>query len=952
MLKVIPGSRERVHRQVSGGSAQALELFHSALSDHFAALAASRQSDRRPAPVFALEHGLSGIDREALNAAVRAAVARGLTARERVTYWLPFVVYAAESGYAYEGAEYWRTFAEATPGWTHGDRDWVSIWFQRFADQFGGAVPSGAFADAFRIISWPIAHSVLPVYLQRQLVELLFHVRAELTPSLLDDPAELGARLAVRSAKYSERFRIFCQNGALVGQVASALLTDSEAESPYLLGSTLDRIVQSLNDEHDSRAWLHSARDAVAVASRRPSHERSTVLRGTSAVRPLRLFVRRSPAWQLHVELPTLTDVADSIAGLTEILRTSRARVNGAVKAVAPTRLLHHGQTLQLDSLPSPDQPSIRLDKADAAMNESLAAMHPVSAGPNRVFKMQGEEIAFEIRSGAVRAGGKYILLAPAGSEPELPWIVPEQTGLSGAAAYRMDVPMLVTDAERSALEEHGLLLSAHVQVRPVGLNANGWNGESEATWVVGEVALVGVRTDLMPETCTITLGTDVETLPWPAGESEIVLSLDDMPVGAHQLAVRLQRTSEGSAVEALLTAVIVPSTSEPEGSADGQGIRMLAAPADPKLQDIWNRQASITIDGPPDVTATLSVAFVAGDGTQLALLQQPVALPVDEQRWKGILRAVREDKRLGAAYDDAEACIVSVSRNGVGFAAIRCERGFEPLRWRLLRGDRDAPVTAHVMDQTDAGDVEVTIYDADDPITPQSTREMTVVVPQHGALAVASVGAVSTLMVLPGDPNSALQRRPQPPRFPVRERTVQALTRLIDADRRWADAAVPGDPFATYLQHRVRAAIASEIACTIGGGRWASLERRLAYSEAVEFLDDLAGAVGSAPLYRDLTDTISKNLYRWDSPGAVLDGFANAAERALSRAGLDGHPSAARYLLTLAGHPALTTGFNRADARMIMNTVFERPELFRAARYTILATRAMADPTAIDDGF
>lgn len=939
---------EELRRDSSGGFVDTLEVFHAKLSEHFEALAASREKLQYAAPVFALEHGLSNIERDEIAVAVRTATAHGLTARERTAYWLPFVVYAAESGYAYEGSEYWRTFGKMTPGWTDDDHDWVSIWFRRFAKQFAGAVPSGAFADAFRIISWPITHSVLPVYLQRQLVELLFLCRAELTPRLLNDPAELGAHLAVRSVKYSERFRIFCQNGALVGQVSSALLTDSGGESPYLLSSTLDRIVQSLNQEQDSRAWLLSARDAVAVATRRPSSEQLNVRPTRPTVHPLRMFLRRSPDWHLHVELPTLTNFADAVPGLTEVLRTSRARVNGTAKPVPPTRLLHHGQTLRLDSLPILDQPFIRLDKADEAMNDALAEKYPVSAGPNRIFKLQGEEIAFEIRSRTLRAGGKYILLEPAGRRPNLPWIVPARSGVHGAVAYRMEVPTRVEDADRVALEQYGLLLRTHVQVRPVGLNAIGWDGESEATWLVGELALIGVRADLVPDACVISVGAEVERISWPVGESEIVLRLVDLPVGVHQLSVRLEGTAEGSALEAAMTAVIISTSA----GQDGRGIRMLAAPANSKLQDLWNGLASITIDGPADVTATLTVAFVAADGTSLASYQQNVVLPVDEKHWKRIARAVREDKRLGSAYDDAEAGIVSISRQSVGFASIRCERGFEPLRWRLLRGHRDAAITAQVIDQTDAGGVEVTIYDADEPVAPRRTHETTVVVPPRGALAVASVGTISTSMVLPGDPNSALQRRPPHPRFPARERSVQGLTRLIDADRRWADAALPGDLFAAYVQHRVRVAIASEVACTIGRGRWASLERKVGYSDAGELLDDLAGAVGSAPLYQQLTNTISKSLYRWDSPGAVLEGFASAAKRALSRAGLEGRPSAARYLLTLAGRPALTASFDRGDAIAILNALLDRPELFHAARYTVLATRAMAEPTIIDDGF
>ena len=66
------------------------------------------------APVFALEHGLGDADLDLLKNAVRSAVRQGFGATFR-QWWLPFVVYAAESGYEYAGGEYWQTFEESTP---------------------------------------------------------------------------------------------------------------------------------------------------------------------------------------------------------------------------------------------------------------------------------------------------------------------------------------------------------------------------------------------------------------------------------------------------------------------------------------------------------------------------------------------------------------------------------------------------------------------------------------------------------------------------------------------------------------------------------------------------------------------------------------------------------------------------------------------------------------------
>jgi hypothetical protein len=204
-------------------SSDALDLlrhFQATLDTHFRNLHESRSKLEPASPVFALEHDLSETNLLLLLGAVRAVIAQGLQARHRLQ-WLPFVVYAAEEGYDYVGDEYWQSFEQATPGWRNDQRPWLKEQFLKFAKEYGGAVPTGAFAKNFTIIAWPITHAVLPTYLQRQLAQLLYEFRTGLSTSLLSDHHELGIRLAVRAQGYTERFRIFCQNTELLGQTGA-----------------------------------------------------------------------------------------------------------------------------------------------------------------------------------------------------------------------------------------------------------------------------------------------------------------------------------------------------------------------------------------------------------------------------------------------------------------------------------------------------------------------------------------------------------------------------------------------------------------------------------------------------------------------------------------------------------------------------------------------------------
>lgn len=190
------GGRTAVTELAAADPLEVLPRLHSQLDVHFRELKQDRQKLGANLPVFALEHGLSCEDLEALRASVRFAVARGFGSHYWRTTWLPFVVYAAECGYDYSGNEFWPHFDHLTPGWAvHGDRQRVRDWFLAFATAYGGAIPEGAFAEYFTIIAWPITHAVLPVYLQRNLAQLLYESRMGLTTRLLHDPE--GARQEV-----------------------------------------------------------------------------------------------------------------------------------------------------------------------------------------------------------------------------------------------------------------------------------------------------------------------------------------------------------------------------------------------------------------------------------------------------------------------------------------------------------------------------------------------------------------------------------------------------------------------------------------------------------------------------------------------------------------------------------------------------------------------------------
>ena len=314
-------------------SRASLSVLEQRLEAHFDELRRVRD-DQAGAnyPVFALEHGLGELELALLANCVKDAIAR----RHLPTVTsLPFVVYAAEFGYGYAGDEYWQTFSQRTPGWSAiEDRDFVRRAFQRFAEKYRGAVPSGPWARQFSIICWPITHAVLPMDLQHQLVQLIFEYRTGLTSELLADPPSLGRRLAARSNHASSRFRYFAQNTALLGQVAAALLAPENESSPFLEDATLERIVASLSKHHSAREWLRDAKQTAnrvrtAGFRRRPQSAVPTSDEPRSDRLPRAadpgVFVQLSErGWTTHLQLPDLSLLSEQLPELHEHLRNLR----------------------------------------------------------------------------------------------------------------------------------------------------------------------------------------------------------------------------------------------------------------------------------------------------------------------------------------------------------------------------------------------------------------------------------------------------------------------------------------------------------------------------------------------------------------------------------------------------------------------------------------------------
>ena len=479
--------------------ASSLIDWHRHLDRHFAELRASRDKQRSSgAPIFALEHGLSADDIRALQLSVRESIVNEAPDSSHALAW---VVYATELGYRYSGDEYWQTFEAETPCWVvRGRREWIRECFRRFQKTFGGAQPTGAWAEQFSIICWPITHAVLPCDLQRQLAELLHQIRHSFTAELLSSPVSLGQRIATRSWRTTSRFQNLAQETVLLGQIAAALLLEGKMGSEGLLTpDTLRRIGADLDRERRARDWLSSARriaqervtfsglatgrQAVTGQKRPGDNVRDEISRlGVEPRLVLRPTNVERTRWDVLLEISDLSPLLAKFPSLFEPLTQSRCVVAGAAgRPLARGRLLHGDQPVTLSRWPASDEVLLQFERRVPELEYLLHTDALLRPGPVWLFKIASDGLAYELRTPIVRPGHKYVLVVsgePVKRVSSLPPIVLE---CAGAQAMYLDLQPAMSEDMRKTLKDLRLRPTRGVRAWPAGLCAASWDGEGRA---------------------------------------------------------------------------------------------------------------------------------------------------------------------------------------------------------------------------------------------------------------------------------------------------------------------------------------------------------------------------------------------------------------------------------------------------------------------------------------
>ena len=965
-VDLVHGGEQAAPNQIgAGGIAATLEDLHRRLDAHFQDLATRRKALEIEAPVFALEHGLEDAELQILLDAVRAAVSQGFGTKYRKS-WLPFVVYAAESGYGYIGDEYWKTFAEQTPRWSEvGDRDWIRYKFIAFADSYSGIRPRGAFAQHFPIIAWPITHAVLPTYLQRNLAQLLYDFSSGLTSDLLGDPAQLGIRLAARASSYTERFRIFCENALLLGSVAVSLLGESD-ESPLLLPSTLHRLIADLSREQESRHWLNSAR---IRAKRLREREREVPRSGAQdqPSEPVRIssprfdpklnLREREGKWQLWVELPDLSPLTSVLPEGADGIRGRHARIQGLEGLLARDRHLYPGQKLKLKEWPRAGAPFLTLEGAPKPINQLLAQQCSIGSGPVWLFRLGNDGTATEIKGRVIRPGQQYILVRGE-SSPHFGMAgladITLEAGCVRAAIWR--VPEVISATDLAAMTAAGFHVNTGLSVRPVGLVPSSWDGESEIEWLAGEHASVVVSANVETARCELKLD-DHEHRPveWPQDQTQIILEISDLAVGRHELVVQLVAPDDSVAATETLFITIRDPLVRPEGATSAEGVRLLASPVRPSLASLWDGHATLQIEGPPNAIGSLGVTLKSEAALELASVEEKVKLPVPESEWPELARRIREKRQFSEKYDEAESVEVTVSLAGIGFARLTCDRGFQPLRWKVVSSSGGI-FSAHLIDRTAGNSTRVELLRVERPTTPiEFDSHEPISVPPLGGCLCASSEGIQQSTILPTQPNALIHAgRLRPTIESGRGDLPIRLVKLAEFYRIWKQAERPGDVFAETMQSRVLQSISQQAVSLVAGKHWVRIERRLWDAEQpMDLLGEARSAVGIDKRQKEVAARIARSLWIWSTPIELIDGFHKIMFPYLQTKRLEGVPTAfLLQLADLAGSFGDILDWNRRDRAKILNQIIKNPVVLRAARFAVLGARMFVDEAEAARGF
>lgn len=665
-----------------------LPVLQKELEARFGQLSAERSEDRR---FFALEHGLT-IDMSALAETLSKQLTCGPPSQ---AFWLAWIVFATEVGYDYAGAEYWQTFSDRLPAWrgidTNKNRSRIRMWFRRFASTYNGVRPSGAWAEQFRIIAWPITHVILPKDLQYQFIRSIHHNRYKIAAD--GAPLTVGRLIHHRTPHPSSRFREFCEQEEMVGRIALALL-GAETEDPPLSPEVTRRIVGDLETTQEAREWLREARLDIRrihgakcqrFAGRSQQDRAQTATQPRFNLRPTLLLSRKNDAWYAGIQIPSFAPLAAGSPEFARHLQKTKVRIEGGSGQWHPAQTLNIPSKLHgLQRWPGDDM-LLRFKDAFPIFDQLMRLEARLGEGPLWVCRIGSDGLAREIRRHHVRPGKKYIVMARTGHVfLRHPAVQPIDLRCEGLTGIQLSLPTHVPEDLRHALQTLGLSFASTVRIWPAGVPAASWDGEGRSEWLTTDTPCFGIDVDHDVTALEVVLD-EVARLRIPRmgvrGPSWVQLS--PLPPGEHRLVVEVKDgamqvgPSGGSRGEVILEVrdpVSLEETIQQRG-----GLMVVATPTDATLESLEQNELQLEVFGPTGREAQLFLEVEGCDKDRKPFDKVMVPTKLTDL-WRRLPTEIQEN--LGNSI----ACRLIVRAEEIGTFMLPLERESRPLRWVLRR--------------------------------------------------------------------------------------------------------------------------------------------------------------------------------------------------------------------------------------------------------------------------
>ena len=982
-------------KMTSRGGGVTLTAWHQRLRAQFMELRIHRSAAvGADKAIFALEHGLTAEEVTKLQSEIRKNIVQGPPGNE---HSLPWIVYASEAGYQYSGDEYWQTFEQKTPGWSvNGSREWLRERFQWFAKQFGGARPSGAWAENFSIICWPITHAVLPRDLQQDLAETLYYMRELFSEEILTSPDVLGERIAGRSWNAGSRFRNLAREPVLVGTIAAALLLQTDESPPGLIQpATLKRIRDDLERVQAARDWLRWAQRAARQSvqfrglstarepqkAERPQQPPERALPERIATEP-RLILQPTAdgRWDVVLELQELSPLVARFPRLREALSKSRFVVTGSSGRLRRGDAMLYGTLpVKLHKWPGPSEVLLRFDqRMPPELDARLRTECRLRPGPKWLCRVASDNLAYELRGQGVRPNQRYILLSSEPIKFAATGITAKNVALNCADlhAIELSTPKALSENYADGLSSLGLSQAKAVRVWPAGLAAAAWDGEGRGEWLATETPSIGILVDHAVPRLSLSLdgvASEQLELSQPKPGAPLFVELPRLRAGVYKVRVSIPTDGASSGPAGELALVI----REPRAwipSVNGQGVLSVRTePTTPTLEQLWEGRATLDIGGPIDRVVDVRLSLLQKDASKLLIQKRlsSLKLPVDANGWGlAFEKFFRGASDVQKAYDQAHSCVIDVNAEELGTFTLKCDREFLPLRWTVRNTSHGYVIRLNNDSGTKAIEVQSYSFQRPDrPVSELATSFETSKEVNQGGLFLARCQGASAAVIIPPRVKTLVDVKANPT-LKLRPRKTQALEEILSIAEIWSQARVTGDLFAASRQRDVLCALTTAIFALVSGDKWEKADR-IAASDRSN-LDNLRALIShdqvgigralkeEAPRLSNASvedrvarlGVLARTYLRMKVPGRLIPrGPGVALFRNSGNDSPDDPAWLAQFALRMASAPHEVRDWAGEHLTQGLANVLATPVLAKSARYLVLAIHHSMKPRPMGTG-